>query len=79
MQRNYSVSINSPAMQQFLVAPAPTGRLLVPLGLASEDSTTLRLRQGKGAILDVAEFSFGLKPVCQATVETPGHNDKSFF
>jgi hypothetical protein len=46
-------------MQQFLVAPAPTGRLLVPLGLASEDSTTLRLRQGKGAILDVAEFPLG--------------------
>jgi glycogen operon protein len=34
---------------------AVTGRSLVALGLATEDSTTRRLRQGMGAILDVAE------------------------
>jgi isoamylase len=32
-----------------------TGRSLVALGLATEDSTTRRLRQGMGAILDIAE------------------------
>jgi glycogen operon protein len=32
-----------------------TARSLVALGLATEDSTTRRLRQGMGAILDIAE------------------------
>jgi isoamylase len=36
-----------------------TGRSLVALGLATEDSTTRRLRQGMGAILDVAESPLG--------------------
>lgn len=34
---------------------AVTGRSFVALGLAAEDSTTRRLRQGMGAILDVSE------------------------
>jgi isoamylase len=38
---------------------AVTGRSLVALGLATEDSTTRRLRQGMGAILDVAESPLG--------------------
>jgi isoamylase len=34
---------------------AVTGRSLVALGLATEDSTIRRLREGMGAILDVAQ------------------------